>query len=72
MTQLMDQIIHVRFDGRSEELASSILGLPRNASDTQIKQAVASHFDLPRTYLDGYVVVRSSNTIIVRLEAIYG
>ena len=72
MAQLMDRIIHVRFDGRSAELPASSLNLASDAGDAQIKQAIASHFDLPRTYLDDYVVVRNSTAIIVRPEAIYG
>ncbi|HLG61542.1 MAG TPA: hypothetical protein VKY19_06395 [Ktedonosporobacter sp.] len=72
MAQLMNQTVHIRFDGRSEELTLAMLKLAGNASDAQIKRAVASHFDLPQTYLDGLVVVRTSNAIIVRPEAIYG
>jgi hypothetical protein len=72
MAQLMDRTIHVRFDGRSEELSAAMLHLASNASDTQIKRAIASHFDLPQSYLDGYTVVRNSTAIIVRPEAIYG
>ncbi|MBV9227725.1 MAG: hypothetical protein JOZ18_00325 [Chloroflexi bacterium] len=72
MTQLMNQTIHVRLNGRSEELTASMLNLARNASDAQIKQAVASHFDLPQHYLNNHVVVHTSQAIIVRPEAIYG
>jgi hypothetical protein len=73
MTQLRDRIIHVRFDGQSAELSASALKLAINqASDAQIKQAVASHLDLPRNYFDDYVIVRNSTAIIVRPEAIYG
>lgn len=72
MTQLMNQTIHVRFDGRSEELTAGMLQLDNHAADSQIKRAIADHFDLPTGYLDNHVVVRTSNTIIVRPEAIYG
>lgn len=72
MAQLMNQTVHVRFAGRSEELTLATLNLTDNASDTQIKRAVARHFDLSPTYLDELVVVRTSNAIIVRPEAIYG
>ena len=72
MAQLMDRTIHVRFDGRSEELSAAMLHLASNASDAQIKHAIASHFDLPQSYLDGYTVVHNSAAIIVRPEAIYG
>ncbi len=72
MTQLMNQIIHVRFNGRSEELTTNMLQLDNHAADSQIKQAIANHFDLPSGYLDDHVVVRTSNSIIVRPQAIYG
>jgi len=72
MAQLMNQTVHVRFDGRSEELNFAMLKLTNGANDTQIKQAVARHFDLPQNYLDGLVVVRTNNAIIIRPEAIYG
>ncbi|MBA2679397.1 MAG: hypothetical protein H0U76_13485 [Ktedonobacteraceae bacterium] len=72
MKQLIERAIHVRFDGRSEELTAMQLNLANTASDAQIKHAVASHFDLPQSYLDDHVVVHTSTAIIVRPEAIYG
>ena len=72
MTQLMNHIVHARIDGRSEELTLAMLNLGDNASDEQIKQAITCHFDLPARYLDNHVIVRSSQAIIVRPEAIYG
>jgi len=72
MSQLINHTVHVRFDGRSEELTLAMLDLTSNASDTQIRQALTSHFDLPANSLDSHVVVRTSQAIIVRPEAIYG
>jgi hypothetical protein len=72
MTQLMNQTIHVRFDGRSEELTANMLHLDNHATDPQIKQAIANHFDLPSNYLDDHVIVRTNSAIIVRPQAIYG
>jgi hypothetical protein len=72
MAQLMDRTIHVRFDGRSEELSAAMLHLATSASDSHIKRAIASHFDLPQSYLDGYTAVHNSTAIIIRPEAIYG
>ncbi|QBD82682.1 hypothetical protein EPA93_44635 [Ktedonosporobacter rubrisoli] len=68
----MSQVLHVRVDGRSKELTMAMLHLTYTASDAQIKQAVAQHFDLPSHYLDEHVIIRSSQAIIVRPEAIYG
>lgn len=72
MTQLMNQTLHVRFDGRSEEVTMATLNLASNATDAQIKRALASHFDLPTFHLSNHVVIRNSRSIIVRPEAIYG
>lgn len=72
MAQLIDRVIHIRFDGRSEELTTRELNLAPNANDGQIKQAVARYFDLSGNYLQDYVVVHNSTSIIIRPEAIYG
>lgn len=72
MTQLISQAVHLRFDGRSEEVTLAILNLDSNATNAQIRQALAGHFDLPANYLDTHVIVRTSQAIIVRPEAIYG
>jgi hypothetical protein len=68
----MNQTIHVRFNGRSEELPLAQLNLGSDASDPQIKQSVAIHFDLPRTFFQDHVIVRTDHAIILRPEAIYG
>ena len=72
MTQLINKAVHVRFDGRSEELTLVVLGLNSDATDVQIKRAVVRHFDLPASHLDMHVIVRTDQAIIVRPEAIYG
>jgi hypothetical protein len=72
MTQLIPSTVHIRFHGRSEELTLAMLHLTSHATDAQIKQAIAHHFDLPAHSLHDHVVVRNSQAIIVRPEAIYG
>ena len=72
MTQLANYGVHVRVDGRSEELTLAMLNLQDNATNEQIKQAIVGHLDLPAHSLDTYVVVRTSQAIIVRPETIYG
>ncbi len=76
MTQLVRDnsihTLHVRFDGRSEEMPLATLRLNEAPTDAQIKQALAAHYDLPAGYFDKYVVVRHSEAIVVRPEAIYG
>jgi hypothetical protein len=70
--QLANRTVHLRVNGRSDELTLDTLGLPANATDAQIKVAVARYLDLPATELADHVIVRTSQAIIVRPEAIYG
>lgn len=72
MKQLTNRAVHIRVNGRSEELALAELNLQADATDAQIKNAVARHLDLPATSLASHVIVRTSQAIIVRPEAIYG
>jgi hypothetical protein len=70
--QLADRIVHVRVAGRSEELKLAALGLQSDATDSQIKEAVVQALDLPASELANHVIVRTSQAIVVRPEAIYG
>lgn len=70
--QLANPTVHLRVNGRSDELTLSTLGLPASATDEQIQVAVARYLDLPATELADHVIVRTSQAIIVRPEAIYG
>lgn len=65
-------ILHIRLDGRSEELYFDELNLHSEASDTQIVNAVAERFNISAASLASHVVVRTSRAIILRPEAIYG
>ena len=76
MTQLVREnsirTLHVRFEGRSEEISFAALDLNPQATDGQIKQAAASYFDRPAGYFDSYVVVRHKDATVLRPEAVYG
>jgi hypothetical protein len=72
MAQTLNQTIHIRFAGRSEELSTQTLNLSSGANDSEIKQAIIRHFDLPFSSLNDHVIVRTNHAIIVRPEAIYG
>ena len=69
---MQDSTLHVRFDGRSDELTLGALHLDRRASDEAIKQAVAAHYDRPAGAFADHVVVRYDQAIVLRPEAIYG
>ncbi len=70
--QLANRVVHVRVEGRSEELNLASLGLAGEPTDEQLKNAVTRHLDLPAASLASHVVVRTSQAIIIRPEAIYG
>ena len=76
MTQLLfdnaREMLHVRFDGRSEELPLATLNLDRQATDAEIKRALCAYFDRPARSFERHVIVRHSGAIVVRPEAIYG
>ncbi|HXR64517.1 MAG TPA: hypothetical protein VN729_01240 [Ktedonobacteraceae bacterium] len=70
--QLAKRAVHIRVAGRSEELTLAELSLQANATDTEIKHAIARYLDLPAHSLANHVIVHTSQAIIVRPEAIYG
>jgi hypothetical protein len=66
------QRLHVRFNGRSEDLDLATLALAPDASDTQLRNALARRYDCVVEALDEYVIVREAQAIIVRPVAFYG
>ena len=66
------EMLHVRFEGRSEELSLAALDLDWQATDEQIKRALVAHFDCPPRSFDRHAIVRHEAAIVVRPEAIYG
>ncbi len=65
-------LLHVRFDGRSEELDLDALALRPEATDAEVRAALARRYDCAVAELDNYVIVREPQAIIVRPVAIYG
>ena len=64
--------LHVRFNGRSEELDLAMLGLSRSASDAELWAALARHYDCTLADFADSVIVREPQAIIVRPVAFYG
>jgi hypothetical protein len=65
--------IHIRFDGRSWDLALVELDLGALASDDDVRAALARHFDVPVAKFRAYVVERHDNgNMTVRPEAVFG
>lgn len=64
--------LHVRFEGRSEDLDLAALGLRPDCTDVELSDALARRYGRPVSALREYVVVREPQAIIVRPEAFYG
>lgn len=66
-------MVHIRFEGRSYDIAEGQLNVTTGMNDTAIKQRLARHFDITQDRLQSYVVDRRpSGDLIVRPEAVYG
>jgi hypothetical protein len=65
--------IHVRHDGRSYDFTPAQLGVPADAADVDVHEALARHFDTARHAFRAYVVERHRNgSLTVRPEAVFG
>ena len=64
--------LHVRFEGRSEDLDLDTLHLSPEVSDAELRAALARRYDCDVATLADYVIVREPQAIIVRPVAFYG
>lgn len=66
-------MVHIRFEGRSQNIAEQHLGIHVGMGDQTVKERVARHLEVPVNRLDSYIVDhRPSGGVIVRPEAVYG
>jgi hypothetical protein len=66
-------MVHVRYNGRSYDLAEAQVQVAAHMNDGEIKQRLAQHFDVAAGSFAGYVVDRGpEGDLIVRPEAVYG
>ena len=73
MQHIATAVVHVRFNGRSFDVATSQLDLGVGSSDEQIKRALAQHLEVPLSRLADYVVDRHANgNLTLRPEAVFG
>jgi hypothetical protein len=75
MAELLNNgpVVHVRFDGRSLDIALSDLDVGPNSDDVAIRNALARHLDVPPAKLRDYVVDRhATGNLTVRPEAVFG
>ncbi|MDX1615542.1 MAG: hypothetical protein R3300_14620 [Candidatus Promineifilaceae bacterium] len=68
-----EAMIHIRFEGRSWDIACRELDIGPMSSDDQVRQALASYFDVEPGKLRCYVIERHENgNMTVRPEAVFG
>ena len=68
-----EQMVHVRFEGQSWDIACSVLDVGAMSSDRDVRRALAHYFEVPVRKFAPYVVERHTNgNITVRPEAIFG
>ncbi|NJN15003.1 MAG: hypothetical protein HC822_01170 [Oscillochloris sp.] len=67
-----NQVVHVRFNGRSEQLDFAALDLTPDAGDAELRAAIAQRYQCELRTLDEYVIVREPQAIIIRPIAYYG
>jgi hypothetical protein len=66
-------MVHIRFEGRSLDVAESQLGITAGMDDTLVKERVSSHLEVNTNRLGDYVIDRRpSGDLIIRPEAVYG
>ncbi|MDZ4835209.1 MAG: hypothetical protein SGJ27_15640 [Candidatus Melainabacteria bacterium] len=66
-------LLHLRFEGRSREIALDVLDVGVASSDTAVRNAVAAFLDVPAGKLSAYVVERHENgNLTLRPEAVFG
>jgi hypothetical protein len=66
-------MVHIRFEGRSFDVAESRLGITSSSTDVAIKQRLSQHLDVAQDRFSNYVIDRRpSGDVIIRPEAVYG
>lgn len=66
-------MVHIRFEGRSLDIAKTQLGISANMNDVAVKERISQHLDVAVSRLSTYIVDRRpSGDLIVRPEAVYG
>ena len=69
----VDNLIHIRFDGRSQDIAQGELDIGQASSDGEIKRALARFLEVPEARFRDYVIDRhETGNMTVRPEAVFG
>ena len=73
MAVQVDNLIHIRFEGRSQDIPQGNLDIGQASSDAEIKRALGQYLEVPQARLRDYVIDRhETGNITVRPEAVFG
>jgi hypothetical protein len=65
--------VHVRYDGKSYDLPFDEIGVSASASDDDVREMLARHFDVSPATFRAFVVERHrTGNVTVRPEAVFG
>jgi hypothetical protein len=72
-TQL-ENMLHIRFDGRSYDIPLAELEIGDNSTEAQIRNAATNWLGIPEQKLRAFAVDRNpqTNSITLRPEAVFG
>jgi hypothetical protein len=66
-------VLHIRFEGRSQDIPLSDLDVGNLSTDQEIKRALAQYLDIPVDKFRHYVVDRhETGNLTIRPEAVFG
>jgi len=66
-------VVHIRFEGKSQDIPVSELDIGQTSTDEQIKNAVANFLDVGVERLENYAIEHHENgNFTVRPEAVFG
>ncbi|MGD8398830.1 MAG: hypothetical protein PVG11_08225 [Anaerolineae bacterium] len=73
MIQIQERVLHVRFEGRSWDVALGDLGVEARSTEGDVRRALARYLDVPEAKLAAYVVEwHGTGNVTVRPEAVFG
>jgi len=66
-------VIHIRFEGQSQDIPQAELDVGPSSSDAQVKRALAYRFGVSEARLRDYIIDRhETGNMTVRPEAVFG
>jgi hypothetical protein len=73
MIEMRERVLHVRFEGRSLDVALVDLGVSARSNERDVRRAVARYLDVPERKLAAYVVEwHATGNATIRPEAVFG